>query len=89
MWEELQIISFLKNIMEQSYFQYSNPYIKPQKYVILGSTLSGILTELRVLAIKKLDCFYYSHTHNYRGPATFRPAKQNVNFLYICKKNGV
>ena len=50
--ENKQIITLLKTIMEQNYFQHNENFYKPHKAVAMGSPLSGTLAELYLQNIK-------------------------------------
>ena len=41
-----QIITLIKTIMEQNYFQHNENFYKPKKGVAMGSPMSGTLAEL-------------------------------------------
>ena len=51
--EQEQLVSALRIIKQQNYFQYNNQYYQPSKGVALGSPLSGNLAELFLQYLKK------------------------------------
>jgi len=41
-----QILTLLKTVMEQNYFQYNNQFYKPDKGIAMGSPISGTIAEV-------------------------------------------
>jgi len=66
--EQEQLVSALRIILQQNYFQYNNQYYQPSNGVAMGSHLSGTLAELFLQYLEKADikhwinskeiCFY-------------------------------
>jgi len=51
--EQEQLVSALRIIGQQNYFQYNNQYCQPSKGVAMGSPLSGTLAELFLQYLEK------------------------------------
>jgi len=51
--EQEQLVSALRIIIQQNYFQYNNQYYQPSKGVAMGSALSGTLAELFLQYLEK------------------------------------